>query len=41
VDRSKFGRSGLFRIAPRRAFDEIISDRTGERPPQKERNRKK
>ena len=41
VDKSKFGRSGLFRIAPRRAFDEIISDRTGERPPQKERTRQK
>ena len=35
-----FGRSGLFRIAPRRAFDEIISDRTGESAPKKERNRK-
>ena len=41
VDRSKFGRSGLFRIAPRRAFDEIISDRPGENAPKKERNRKK
>ena len=26
ADRSKFDRSGLFRIAPRRAFDEILSE---------------
>ena len=26
ADRSKFNRNGLFRIAPRRAFDEILSD---------------
>ena len=26
ADRSKFNRSGLFRIAPCRAFDEILSD---------------
>ena len=26
ADRSKFGRSGLFRIAPEKMFDEIISD---------------
>jgi len=26
ADRSKFNRSGLFRIAPRRAFDEILSE---------------
>ena len=25
-DRSKFGRTGLYRLAPRRAFDEILSD---------------
>ena len=25
ADRSKFNRSGLFRIAPHRAFDEILS----------------